>query len=953
MVAFSYTRAASDREISKAVDQAIEQTLGTSQDQVVQQTRTTNELIRQLNQSRSNLGQETYDTYRSRLEAYKQNLDAEYDRVVQAQQNTNIQAANQSATRDIPIAIDTKRVNFVSEDFTAATAEQSEQMAKENLAAQAKIQFGDEFNLQNYNIRTRFLNDDTGATIGYTSFVTADGSGSVESNPNPPVTPDEIERLITDPPPDIDPPNIPVVPEINIAKDEDKPRPEDDKPWVIEVSGTNDPINGPNRLHEYSTYTYGISLHYMTIKEYNAFVTGKVQYSPKKNRVLIASGGRRNEELARNPNFNTDMYITDFKMVTVIGSNPTTKGTNAVTIEFTINEPISATLIERLVALAQENDIQNWIEMPLVLQIDFFATNPDGTYAPTPIPDVTKYACIKLTYLTFEISNKGAEYKCTAIPQSHQAYNKNSVIVPANFEVTSKTIGEFFAVNNNPIPVDIEGFNNTREVREADTAGTVQSNSFKVLSFADALNEYQRALAKPIKGKKYQEFADEYNFEIDPEIASASLTIPMKHDLANSPMQNESNNKDTVDKDRISIPINAGSNILEVINQQIRNSSLYRNQIKADKATGEPKSNNPLRLHHITSKIEYTDEWDSIRKVYRRKITYIISKFDFHNHVYPNADLSIPKRVHKYYNYLYTGKNQDIRDFKIQFNTLWFAALTNFENRFEKDNLNIVEDPLSYSEGVDLSGLRARAPVKPKEKNKEVFPRRVFTHSVTTATQQQSDGSKKSNQAVDLWNSVFNYKGGDMITLNLEIAGDPDFIKQDDVWYPSNSVSARDDSGIRTDRHQIYIMVNFQLRDDIDLSTGLYIKSDVNSAFAGVYSVHMVENFFKDGAFYQRLICTRLFGQEDKFLGQNRNNQVAEGTRTSTDEGGLEVSTSEYEADLEEAGLRAFEERESATQYSYYSGDVENNDPSVNTAFSEYKDWATVDVTDPNDYPGG
>lgn len=883
MVAFSYTRASSDREISKAVDQAIEQTFGNTQDQVSQQNRTTNELIRQLNQSRSNLGQETYDTYRNRLEIYKQNLNTEYDQVVQAQQNINIRAANQTADRDIPTNQETQAtVNTV-------TAEESKRI--------------DNPPPETYNYD--FAGSDDPELYGYTE------SSFPEKN-------------------------------------------EDDaKPIVIEAGGVgNEPRT--NKLHAYSTYTYGISLHYMTLKEYNAFVTGRVRYSPRNQRVLIASAGRRNADLVRNPNFELDMYISDFKMVTVIGLNPISKGTNAVTVEFTIQEPISASLIERLAAVAQENNIQNWIEMPLVLQIDFFAINPDGTYSGTPIQEVTKYLCVKITNLTFEITAKGAEYKCTAIPMSHQAYSKSTISVPANFEITSKTIGEFFSANENSSRVNIEAFEATREVREANTTGTVQNNTYKVLSLADALNQYQRELTKPIKGKRYQEFADEYRFEVDAELASATLTIPNKHNLANAPMQNDVNNKDVIDKERVTIPINAGSNLLEVINQQMRNSSLYRNQIKNDKNDADPKSNNPLKLHHTTSKVEYTDEWDSIRKMYRRKITYFIKKFEFNNHVYPEAELSLPKKIQKQYNYIYTGQNLDIRDFKIQFNTLWFQALTSFENRFEKDNLNITDDPLEYSEGIDLSGQRPRAVVKSKETSRELFPRRIFRTTVNNATQQQSDGSKKSIQAVDLWSSVFNYKGGDMISLTLEIAGDPDFIKQDDVWYPSGSDMGYTDTGIKTDRQQVYINVNFQLRDDIDLSTGLYKKSEYNSAFSGVYSVVTVENYLKDGVFYQRLICYRLFGQEEKRFDLNRNrpSQSPEGSRTSSDKNGLAISIDDYEEELATAGLRAFEERESASQFTYYGGSLEDSPPTT-VAATEFREWETVDVVNSDDYPGG
>lgn len=629
----------------------------------------------------------------------------------------------------------------------------------------------------------------------------------------------------------------------------------------------------PNPLNVYTTYTYGLSLAYMTMKEYNSVVARGRPWNPTQGQVIIASGGRRSPEFSRNPNFELDMYISDLKMKTIIGLNASNKGTNAIDIEFTVNEPLGASFLENLVTVAQEAGIKMWDQMPLVLQIDFFAISPDGTYAPNPIPDITKYLCVKIIDIKLAITQRGAEYKIRAIPQSHSALQNKNVNIPVNFEVTAKNIQEFFKstgssdINYNLPPYGTKPDANNNPARDENiemgfgTFNPPKPKSYGTLSLTDALNEYQKELVK----KGYQGVADEFMFVIDPEIERANIFVKDFHNLANAPAQNDKTPKGDLDKSTALIPINAGTNLIEVINNIIRSSDYYRSKVTPP--SNEMESQNevnsksqPLNLHKIVPTVEYLDQWDNKRKVYKKKITFNVDKFEYHNQQYPNAKKSIPKIMDKEYNYIFMGKNQEILDLKIEFNTLFFQSLTAFESKTAQDNLDTAVD-YSFAEGIDPSQLRPSAIGSNQSSSGSggLTCLRIETTPVNKSHNQLNDGSKKSVQAVDLFNTVFNKSGADMVSIDLDISGDPDLIKQDDVWLPPGA--SRNTTSLLMDKKQLFMRLNFKIPRDINLSTGLYEFETKNSAFSGIYTIISVENTFVNGVFKQRLKCVRLFDQ--------------------------------------------------------------------------------------------
>jgi len=104
-----------------------------------------------------------------------------------------------------------------------------------------------------------------------------------------------------------------------------------------------------------------------------------------------------------------------------------------------------------------------------------------------------------------------------------------------------------------------------------------------------------------------------------------------------------------------------------------------------------------------------------------------------------------------------------------------------------------------------------------------------------------------------------------MVNIKVKILGDPQLIKQDDLFYGQNvrgSLSQLTPNGsLFYDNGELYVFFNFQSPTDYDETTGLAVPqlSEYQySAFSGIYKIIKVDNVFTRGKFEQTLDLVRL-----------------------------------------------------------------------------------------------
>lgn len=653
----------------------------------------------------------------------------------------------------------------------------------------------------------------------------------------------------------------------------------------------------PNTLDSYPTYTYRFTLMMVPPGTYNSTVANPSTFVP--SNVLIASAGTfGNTTFTRNSLFNDDFYFENVEVDTVIGLNAETRGSNAISMKFDIIEPYGCTLINRLMDVTAQMSGYNYISMPYIFQIDFVGYDANG-HPVNPIPGTTKVIPIQLVGMKINYNEKGTTYKVEAIPVNHTAYNDTQVLIPANFEIAATTINDFFNATaaqatttsaNRQESNAVAAAQRIQQLQGATTDNQIQallnaqsqtpgpttdasSQTMSVTGVKDALNQWNDNLVK----NKSMQVKDEYAFVFDPEIAAAKLTIPNRTDIKNVQFLKSQDEKDnklkgaqssqnqgsyTVDYTTNTFRINAGTSIIDLINNIIRNSDYTTKQLTdptTDAQTSQTPStsttnqNSPYYHWRITTEVQILD-YDKTRNKYARKITYHIKKYTMYNVRYPYAPQGKASKFVKDYQYLFTGENTSVIDLDMTFEGLFYTAVTAFpaqgqstSSQSQTDNNN----PQVQSKLIPEQGNITPSSFQPVSGiMSAISPGYAFKDTLTT-------------MAADLHANLLSKAQSDMLTVNMTIIGDPDFIKQDDILYIGNNINNVQGS-IPMDTGEVDVRVIFKTAGDYDMNTGLLSKTTyqaTNNVFNGLYRVLQVTSMFTSGQFTQKLSMVRLPNQ--------------------------------------------------------------------------------------------
>jgi hypothetical protein len=657
----------------------------------------------------------------------------------------------------------------------------------------------------------------------------------------------------------------------------------------------------PNSLLNYASYTYNLSLHSIDLQHYNDLASGKLpNYVPK--HVLIASGGRVDAKFVRDGNFKEDMFFKDFKMESIVGLNAESRGSNALSMNFTIIEPYGVTLLERLFILAQKLKIQNWTEMVFLIQIDFIGWDDKGKVH-APVSEVpSKYFPIKIISIDFTVNQQGAEYKVQAIPYNHQAFGQRLGRATGSYNIVANTVSEFFNAGKIDLKAAEEGERAelekkyTRELSQYDESGGMQQEdkakieaelkNWRATASTNGQSGYAGAFKvwqEKLKREKAKGVVDQVEFDIHPDIAKSEI-VAQEYVQATDAKQgtpgdehDKSKVKEQADYKNVTHSISGGDSVLEVINRIVRQSKYIRDQL-ADPQAGTDlkavssnlKTDGPLNWYRITTKVNI-GEYDTIRNTYALKLKYIVRPYTIYQSDFPGAPKGkIPGPV-KEYNYIYTGHNVDVLNFDVKFDTGFFTAFT-------PDTLKYFTTTQAADGNPD--GETSKVEDDPST-NKAMLVRRLEPIGNNSATRNSSNNSDPKTVIAE---SLFEYlvkRGADMITLDLSIVGDPAWLKQDEIFMggikdgeieeaPTNRNWINDKTkSIVLDHGEVYILAKFITPVDWDPVTGLMqtgkdgqMDKTMQSAFTGFYKVLTVSHDFEGGKFTQKLNCIRVLGDQ-------------------------------------------------------------------------------------------
>jgi hypothetical protein len=610
-------------------------------------------------------------------------------------------------------------------------------------------------------------------------------------------------------------------------------------------------IDVPNPLHKYDSYTYSLSLYMMDFtKDYESLVDSPNQFQAPADKCLIASAGRGK----RAAGFNTEFYFEDLEFTTVLGITPQNRNSNLISGSFKIIEPLGFTLINRLVdatkAIVDPSKSPRYEQQPYLLKIEFFGIE-EGKMKPTPVEGdgpsgkftTTKHIPIRIISMAAEVTEKGSEYKVEFVPFHHQALMAASVSIQTKFQLSGATIEEIFGTGN------------------------FEGNPY---SITGAINKYYNDLAKQ---KTASAVANKIKFEIDPTIAKAKIYQLQK---------GSSNNNDIYyRKDGGSWWVEPNQKLDRLVDFFVRNSEYFTSQI------GETtKANESLKIYKILPKVKQIG-FDETTNSNVFETTYVITPFAVTSKQPGAIKPKVEGQVKKY-SYIFTGKNIDILDFKIEFKMLYFQTFSAFQN---KNAVMEGEGSLGSSEIAE----RENKQINNQEARKPITDPTFSSQMVAVAGSGGQTGiggpkSEKSEIASHVALDLLNTPTGDLVNLELRIIGDPLFIKQDDLFYPPSVTGTLDlltqNGSFIMDRGELYVLVEFNSPQDYDESTGLtdLVDNDYGySKFSGVYRIISIKNSFSSGKFEQSLSMARVHQtveivekarEQEKILDKQKNKDV-------------------------------------------------------------------------------
>jgi hypothetical protein len=571
-----------------------------------------------------------------------------------------------------------------------------------------------------------------------------------------------------------------------------------------------------NVLHNYVNWTYNIGMYMLDIDSFANITNngGVTDPSNELKNLLFRSGGAGRKGILGEQK---DYYIENFRFTSVVGQNSKgARSSNNFDIAFDIHEPYGVAFLAELVQLAHSKGIEDHFEIPYLLEIKFNGYDSQGNPVSNIPESGPKYIPIKIIDIKFSINSTATVYHVSAVPYSHiPLQDQHDAFIRDNISLTGETFEQLIA------------------------------------SLSKHLNQ-----AEANKAIEEQRQADTYEFLISDEDLKNSK-VGFTHvsqggvvDVVRQDMNGETGE---------AVQINANSTIKSAI-QAISNATDFGAKFNT---TGQPESNQgnekqPYRLIKVIPVVKDLGPYNTSTMRYRKTVVFKIETQKMYGFItpgMPNAGAQT-RGWQKEYNWIFTGKNQDIVDFQAEYNIQYFQIRNSFVDQKGKVT-GAISNPGEMPANRNLTRTAAGG--------------NTFNPALRSTSQPVTDQVYNSyrgaghQQASDNMDNVLNNPGADMIVVDLTIIGDPDWIPQDKSVLPngnSSSGNARIVNGsLAVDSHDSFVMLKFKTPRDYNPEKGL-MQIDTEQTFVqGLYRVIILESVFESGKFQQNLKMVRVQDQ--------------------------------------------------------------------------------------------
>ena len=618
-------------------------------------------------------------------------------------------------------------------------------------------------------------------------------------------------------------------------------------------------------------------------------------------------------------------FIDDVEIMSVIAPNPKSRQTNFFNFSFTIREPYSmGQLLQSMQVVAKSAGYDNYLKSPWLIMIEFVGFDDEGKRHYT---GVKKLLPIQLISVEFNVDTEGSVYTFQATRYNDVAFSDDIQSIRKDFTITGSTVKEALQTGLNSLathlntellkekqkseskaevdeyifimPTDITSQALESAIRVPQDIGKATTGDLEFREFSDdnvetlfetgseGYEQDNSDFGARIVDQKRSFIQDRLGISVtrgklseniksvvanpgipSNAVGSAKLAPVEALDSGNIPfgLQEFAYNKESgllergrtvIDPKKRTITFKAGMKIQRIIEEIILLSDYGQDILNKDRVDKYGRS----PWFSIESSVYLVDDKKS-ENVYGRKpriyvyriIPYQVhrSKFQMPNDPPPGLT-NLERQVARVYNYMYTGKNNDILNFDLNFDMAFYEAIQVGSDK--RDSGTSGSGTTKVNQQVVNTGYGEQRPAITASEMRAVnldLGETAGAFDETTAIQV----ARAFNEAI-VNGSV------SMITLDMEIKGDPYFIADSGVGnYNADGTdffNVNEDNSVDYQGSEVDIMLNF--RTPIDIGDGEGYQFDGASMglkdFSGLYQVLSVTNNFKENMFTQTLSCVR------------------------------------------------------------------------------------------------
>jgi hypothetical protein len=648
----------------------------------------------------------------------------------------------------------------------------------------------------------------------------------------------------------------------------------------------NKPRVGENVLNAYRSFNYNFTL---SALKFDALDDPESYRQGTKDYTILKSGGKGaatlkptgvtdSQAIKLIKKFNEespgrfDMFIDNVEIETTMAFGSVSGVTLPTTIRFDVFEPYSINgFIEAVHVAAVAAGYVNYTQASFMLKMDFMGF-PEGEGMPElvkSIPKSTRYFVFKFTGIELDITEQGAKYKCTGVPfeqsnladtdnKLHQSIQVQGTKVGNILENFVKTLTEQRAAADNLT----KSPTSNRDVYTIEFPSWVAGKGF------DSSVPNKKIVDKPFTVTLRENAI--YVFE-DPQTTTkpnAYRTFNVTNNTSTGTELTYEANGPTV------VSFSQGQNITDCIAAVIADSHYTRDLLD----NLQDYIDDFGMVDYFMIKLIVTNQgvMNNQKKRFYQNTKFVVTPWKIHYTKIPNyQDQSFSAEqldilVLRQYNYIYTGDNVDVLSFKLQFNTLFYDAMSNAMANSDRVSAQTSAATQASSQvGKNYDDGRANYKTTNPVAATAVDSRATSGYGDVPAGQQQQDPYAALAKAMH--HAITHSNSTGQIQAEIDILGDPFFLATGGIGNfspkPENGKPGETSDGEAFHNYgMVLVRVNFQNPEDINtLENGGLAKFNKGNkvAFSGVYFVTQVSSTFRQGVFKQRLMMTRL-AQNDK-----------------------------------------------------------------------------------------